>query len=192
METVQVGVVTNSEVKENRDSDEKSLLLQCEISQLDDVQTVELYKQAGEDYRPPDDSTVVILAAGKAWKIAIASDDGIESVVEKGERLLYSSDAGVKKAQAYFQKDGTLQINVGTDYAMAFEDAKAGFDAHLAEVTANLDALVATLTPIVPLFNAAPVGTPVLSLGPGAVPPYTKTPLNANLDASKVESVRVP
>jgi hypothetical protein len=187
---VQIGIVTNSEVTETRDEDTKSLLLQCEITQIDDVQTVELYRQAGEDYRPPDESTVVILAAGRAWKIAVASDDGIESIVEKGERLLYSSDAGAKKATLYFKKDGTLEVNGDTDFAVAFDDLKAGFDAHVAEVTANLNALLATVNTMAALFNVAPPA-PMVS-APGSVTPYVVIPLTSNIDASKVESVKVP
>lgn len=172
MAEVQIGIVTGSEVKLNRDSEDKSLLLQCEISQEADMQTVELYRQAGEDYNPPEGSTVVILEAGKSWKLAIACDDGIESNVEQGERRVYSSDGGVIKANTYYKKDGTQEINGNADNAVAFTDLKTAFDTLKTEITTNLTA----------------IATAIAGLG-GA---YTVIPLTASVDAAKIDSIKVP
>jgi hypothetical protein len=181
--SVQIGLVTDSEVTENRDAEETSLMLQCEISQIDDVQAVELYTQAGEDYRPVDGSSVVILAAGRAWKIAIASEDGIESIVEKGERLLYSTglvgDLPEKRATIYLKSDSTIELNGSADFAVAFNDLKAAFDQLKDELNTFIDDYNLHNHPTAP---------------PGVVstPSVAGTPAAADMSGAKVESVKVP
>lgn len=193
-----IGTVTGSEVKENRDADTKSLLLICELSQEGDDQTVERYGQAGEDYNPPLDSTVIVLKAGKSWKIAVACDDGIESVTEPGERQLYSSDGGAKKATVFFKKNGVLQLQdeLGTaDFAVrfleleaAYNQLKADHDNSVAALNGHLhfDSLGAPTT----APNAPPPGVPP------ALPVYGWPPgipaSTGDIKDAKVDEITVP
>jgi hypothetical protein len=115
------GIVRGYEVKKNRDSGQKVLMLQVEISGPDDVQSVEYMSHAGDDHIPPLDTTVTILDNGGAWKIAIASNDmrDFDTSLSEGDRKLYSKNA------ASFIKilsDGTIEINGNADFAVSWTD----------------------------------------------------------------------
>lgn len=128
---MQIGRVASGEIRTNRDGEGKVLLLTVEISEPDDLQTVELITQAGENYNPPEDSTVIVIELGEAWKAAIACDDGIEpTALEEGERELYSSDGGVKKAIATFKQNGDIELNINEyeDFAVRFSKLEEAFN----------------------------------------------------------------
>jgi phage gp45-like len=106
-----VGIVKSSEVTINRDGVKPVRLLQVEISDPDDIQTVELYSQAGEDYNPPVGSTVFIVQSGDSWKIAVACDDGVVPTAGEGERILYAVAGGVAICQIHLKVDGSVEIS---------------------------------------------------------------------------------
>lgn len=169
---VEIGIVTGREIVENKDGEQKSLMLQLELSEEDDIQTVELINLAGEDNNPANESTVVVIKISESYKVGIAANDGIESTVDPGERKIYSYLAGVIKSFAYFKKDGTLEINGNTDFAVAFDDLKVAFDQLKSQVTSNLTA----------------ISTAIGTLG-GT---YTVIPLTASVDSAKVPTIKVP
>lgn len=149
---MQTGRVIGREIKKNRDGTKTSLLLQVEISSPDDIQTVELISQDGEDTNPVDNSRVVIIPIGQAYKIAVAINDGIapDPTLLPGEKKVYSSDGGVIKAFIQWLKTGALilsgtilqilgstsieltapiiEINGAADFAVAFNALKTQFD----------------------------------------------------------------
>lgn len=162
------GIVKDYEVKTNRDGSQKILMLKCAISGDDDIQSVEYMSHAGDDHIPPIGSIVTILTAGNAWKIAIASNDTVDfdDTLAEGDRKLYSKD------NASFIKilsDGTIELNGNADFAVAFNDLKAGFDA------------------FVTTFNAHT--HPTAATGPPSPP---TTPSTDNIDASKIDTIKVP
>jgi hypothetical protein len=110
-----IGRVTGFEVGKNKEGDDESLLLQVELSEPDDVQTVELFGSGGRDYNPPTNSTVVVISIADAMQIAVAVNDGITPESEPGEVELYSVDkyAGSKKAKLKLLTDGVAKINDG-------------------------------------------------------------------------------
>lgn len=114
---MRIGLVKGSEVGKNRDGDADVLLLQVEISEPGDDQTVEYFQAAGEDFNPPEDTTVVVVDLGEAWKIAIAADDGITPVSAEGEKEIYSSAGGVKKAWVHLYADGKIRIENANGFA---------------------------------------------------------------------------
>jgi hypothetical protein len=172
-----IGRVTGSEIKKNRDGDKKVVLLQVEITDPDDMQTVELMNNAGVNSNPPNDSNVFIVQAGKAFKVAVAVDDGIEPDAEKGEYEIYSSDGGIKKASAYCKKDGTLVLNLGADFAVRFTSLKTGFDNLVSDFNAN-----------VAKYNAHTHGGAVAA----PVGPELMAQSTANVDAAKITDIMVP
>ena len=109
------GKVKGFEVKKNRNGTQNVLMLQCEISGPEDLQSVEYMSNAGDNTIPVIGSTVAILIAGPSWKIAVAVSDGSEfdnSLVE-GDRLLYSKDrAAIYKIGAdgkHYFNDGSIE-----------------------------------------------------------------------------------
>ncbi len=123
-----IGQVIGREIKKNRDGSSDKLLLTVEITETDDIQTVELMRQAGEDTNPPDGSKVLILSVGDAWKIAVASDDGIVPSVNPGEKKLYSTNSGAIQAFINLLADGTIEINGSTDFAVRFTALETAFN----------------------------------------------------------------
>jgi phage gp45-like len=123
-----VGTIKGFTIGKNKDGDKNVLLLQVEITDPEDVQTIQLYKQAGEDTNPPINSEAIIAQLGEAWKIAIATDDGIEPSMNAGEKKLYSSSGGEIKAFINFLADGVLELNGNTDNVTRFNALEIGFN----------------------------------------------------------------
>lgn len=134
---MRVGTVRGREIRANRNGGSDVLLLQVEVSEADDVQTVELMTHAGDESSPADGTRVMLVQIGPAWVVAVAADDLIPPGVGPGERRVYSQDGGARKATIYWRTDGQLELNGTGDHAVrfnaleiAFNQLKADFDAH--------------------------------------------------------------
>lgn len=121
------GRVTGREIKTNMDGQTAKMMLQVEITDPEDIQTIELMRQAGEDTNPPNDSRVIILSVG-SYRIAVASDDGIVPTMSPGEKKLYSTSAGSIVAFMNLLSTGVIEINGSVDFAVGFNDLKTAFD----------------------------------------------------------------
>lgn len=181
-----VGEVKSSEIGKNRDGDLSVRLLQVEISDPDDLQTVQLMTAGGDDYSPPDGSIAVIVKSGDSWKMAVAVDDNVEPAddLEKGERELYSSDGGARKAKLRLKKDGQQVLNDGGDTAVAFSRLQTAFD----QLKSDFDALVAKYNPHVHPVNALPGPSPI----PTAVTTSTGSPTTADIAPAESPTVELP
>lgn len=120
-----IGRVTGFEIGQNQDGDEDVLLLQVEMTESDDVQTVELFNPGGRDYNPTTNSQVIVLPISDALQIAVAVSDGITPESEPGEVEIYSADSygGSKKAKIKWLVDGTLKLNEGVKAAARVNDS---------------------------------------------------------------------
>jgi hypothetical protein len=167
-----IGKVTGYEVLKNRDGQNDRLMLQVEIVNSDDIQTVELRNSYGEDSNPLNDTQVLILEVGEAFKIAIAADDGITPSMLPGEKKIYSVSGSGIEAFINFLTSGVLELNGNTDFAVAFNDLKVAFD----QLKSDFDAHTHLYTP----GGGAPVQT-------GAPPAST-----ADIDPAKVDTIKLP
>lgn len=185
-----IGRVTGRQITTNRDGVKQSMMLQVEITDPEDIQTVELISQDGEDTNPPDGSKVVIVSVGSAYKIAIAINDGIAPDVTllPGEKKIYSSDGGAIKAFIKWLKTGVMilsgtllqilgstkieitapviEINGSADFAVSFNDLKTGFVA----LQAEFDAHIHTGGLPGPLLTGVPTAPSVATIDPAKVP----------------------
>jgi phage gp45-like len=109
----EIGRITGGNVELNRDSDTPGRVLNVELTDPNDVQSCELFTQAGDDTNPPDGSMCVVVTVSDALKIVIAVVDGLEPDVEKGEREFYSQKDGQKKARLKLTLDGKVIHNDG-------------------------------------------------------------------------------
>lgn len=179
---MQTGIVKSSEVKKNRDGDHDVRLLSVQMTDKDDVQTVEHMIEAGEDTNPPADSRVVIISIGSAWKIAISCDDGIAPEVEEGEKKIYSSDAGEIKAYIHLKKNGDVIINGDADNAVRFSKLKETID-ELQQDVNNLKTVFSTWLPVPQDGGAA------LQVAAAA---WYAAPLTKTIDPAKIDEIKVP
>lgn len=149
---VAVGIVTGSETRKNRDSDTDRLLLQVRLSDIDDIQTVEFMSNAGDDTHPPLDSKVLVLSAGEAWKIAVASDDDVVPSMAVGEKKLYSTSGGSIQAYINLLSDGTIEINGNADFAVRFTALETAFNQLKSDYNSHTHVSVTSVgTPTVPV-----------------------------------------
>ncbi len=116
MGLIQTGIVTGKRIGKNKDGTKEVLLLQVEMADPEDIQTVELMSQTGENSNPPVGSRVLVVGAGPAFKLAIASDDSIVSATADGEKIIYSTSADGKTvaSSVYLKNDGTIIAKNGT------------------------------------------------------------------------------
>ncbi|MCK5218422.1 hypothetical protein KAR10_02795 [bacterium] len=182
---LQIGKLTGFEIKENRDGANKVLLLQVEVTDSDDIRTIEYYQAAGQDSNPPIDSLIAFLSAGSAWAVSLGANDEIEPTSDSGEYKIYSSLAGAIKAFFKLFKTGlarleaaiveiaatgkiemsgsTIDLNGNTDFAVRFSVLQTAFNQLLAD------------------YNVHAHGAS----------PTTDTPSSAAIAGAKVSDVRV-
>lgn len=162
------GTVKSYEIKKNRDGSNNVLMLNVEISGPDDIQSVEYMSHAGDNHIPEIGSIVTILQAGKSWKIAIASNDqsDFDSTLNESERIIYANGGAYIK----WNDDGTIELAGNTDFAVAFNDLKTGFDQLKSD------------------FNSH---THAVTTAPGTTDTPT-IPSAASIDGSKVDGVLLP
>ena len=118
-----LGIITNRRIGKNRDGTQDRVILQVEIS-TDDVQTVELFTQAGEDTNPANGCRVNIIPVSNSYKIGVGVSDGLTPECDPGEKEFYSTDNPVtaKQARLKLNSAGEIVLNQGTDSAVKFSD----------------------------------------------------------------------
>jgi len=174
-------IVKNRELKKNRDGSGNVLLIQAEVSDPDDLQSVELVTGSGEDYNPPNGSKLVVIELGNAYKVAVACDDGIEPAAAIGERRLYSISGGAVAAVIWLKADGTVELNGGGGTAVEYSRLKTAFD----QLKSDFDTLVG-------VFNAhvhPGVTAGVASTGSTATPGSTSS---ADMSPAESDTVTLP
>jgi hypothetical protein len=185
---MKIGRITGSEIKKNKDGDNNVLLLQVEITDPDDIQTIELIRQSGEDYVPQNDSSVVIADLGPAYRVGIAVDDGVEPSVSSGERELYSYDENRSK-QSWIRilTNSDVEINGNDDNAVRYSVLKAQFD----QLKSDFDqAMIYINTHTHNDSLGAPTTPPLLPSPPWPAPGIQSS--TADMSGAKIDNIKVP
>jgi len=167
---IQTGIIKGRETKSNRDGVRDVLLLQVELTDKNDVQTVELMQGAGDQYNPENGSKVLVVSDGPAYKIAIAVDDMTAIALEVGERAIRSVLGGAVKSSVLCKNDGNVVINEGADFAVQFTALKT-----------IIDGLVTALD--------AHVHTSATAGSPSSAPTI---PFSVDMTPAKIDKVRLP
>ncbi len=151
---IQTGIIKGRETKTNRDGVRDVLLLQVELTDKDDVQTVELMQGAGDQYNPENGSKVLVVSDGPAYKIAIAVDDMTAIALDIGERAIRSVLGGEVKSSVSCKTDGNLVLNEGTDFAVQFTALKTIIDGLVTALNSHIHTSALpgspTSSPVVP------------------------------------------
>jgi phage gp45-like len=100
-----LGIVTGRRTAANRGQGVPVRLLQVMVTDLNDVRTVQLIEQAGEESNPPDGSLVVLLPSGIGGHAAVAVGDGVEPVLAIGGKRVYSVDPATHAVIAELRLD---------------------------------------------------------------------------------------
>jgi hypothetical protein len=124
------GIVTGQEIRKNRDSEINVRMLQVQISNPQDIQSVEYVPLAGDDNPPQNGDTVFILSFGQSYKCAIGVRDAIVASMSAGERKLYSRDSnGDIAAFINLLAGGNVELNGNAFSAVRFAELQTAFDA---------------------------------------------------------------
>lgn len=123
---VRTGIITGREVTTNRDGTNQRVMLQVQMSNPDDIQTVEYVNLPGQDENPINGSRVYIIEVGSSYKIGIAVDDGVDPWGDPGEKRVYSTDdSGAIQAFINLLKTGIIEVNGNVDFAVRFDALEA-------------------------------------------------------------------
>ena len=178
---MRTGIVTGREFKKNRDGVNVRLMLQVQVTDSDDIQTVEYMAFPGEDSNPPDGSKVLIADVGLAYKIAIAADDNVEPSMLEGEKKLYSIDAGAISAFINLLQGGIIELNGNSDFAVRFNALKTAFD----ELRADFNSFIT-------IFNTHLHGGVTAGGANTAIPTALGTSSAADMSGAKIDEIKVP
>ena len=179
---VSVGKVTGRTVGTNLDGTDDVVLLQVEVSDSDDIQTVELHRGAGVDFNPPDGSIVSLIRAGNAWQIAATTNDNVEpDGLDEGDYQIYASASGAKTARINCENAGDVVVNAGTDWAVQYTALKKAFD----ELKGDFNNLIT-------LFDAHVHSGVTVGPGNTAVPLVPGVSSTADMSGSKIDTIKVP
>jgi hypothetical protein len=173
-----IGIVKGREIKKNRDGDQNVLVLQLEIADPDDLQSVELITQMGEDYNPPNGSRVVVFDIGDAFKVGIACADAIVPSAAVGVRRIYSIASGAISALTEWLTDGKIKHNSGNGTAVEFARLKTEFN----QLQSDFDTHIHGAGLLLDSTSGACTGTT-------AIPTATST---ADIDNAESDTVLLP
>ena len=146
----------------------------------------ELYQTPGILGRPEGEEICAVIEVGEQKIIVGTQNYKIGKSIDKGELFLYSVVNGVVKSSILLNKDGELIFNEGTDFAVKFNELKAGFDLLKTELNALVTAYSAHTHFVNALPSIPPAGIPSQVAIPSGVP------ATATIDSSKVDTVKLP
>jgi len=112
---ISTGTVTGRQTAVNHDGSQAVRLLQVMLTDVADVQTVQLVGQTGEESNPPVGSMVTVIAEGEAFKLAVATDDAIIPDLLVGGKRCYSTDSNgtVVMAEMRLDPSGLVTLHNG-------------------------------------------------------------------------------
>jgi hypothetical protein len=137
-----VGIVTGRETAVNREHGGPAVrLLQVQITDPNDVQTVQLVGQAGEENNPPNGTLVLVLPGGQAFKLSVGTSDWVVPIMAVGGKRIYAVDpaTGSVACDAQFKPDGTIALAGPVASATLDPDGTVTIDNGAASITMNPD-----------------------------------------------------
>lgn len=169
-----IGVVRGARVGEGYRSGKQVLILDCEIDDPEDVQSVEYLFPSGDSFIPPNGDTVLIHEVGNQLLVATAVNSGVVSTIsEAGERSLFAYKDGTVTALIDLLHSGEIVLNRGDGFAIEFEKMKNAFDE------------------IVEFVNSHDHPFVGLDVGVAGKTGSVLAPSTADMSGAKVESVRL-
>lgn len=118
---VAIGTVTGQEIRKNRDGGVDVRLLQVQLSNASDIQTVQYLPMAGDDSPPQIGDLVAVMPIGPAFMVALGIQDSVVPSMTAGEHKIYSRDgAGNIAAFINLLAGGDLELNGNANTAIRF------------------------------------------------------------------------
>lgn len=142
-----IGIITGRAIKINRDGDSQRLILQVELITGEDVRSIELVTQAGEDTNPANGCRVNVFDVSDGFQVGIGVTDFLTPEVEPGEKEFYSTDNPVtqKLARIKLNKDSEIIMNQGTKSAVSYGELLTGLQNELSTINQNFQTIASSL-----------------------------------------------
>jgi len=140
-----IATILSTTIDESKSGDGKVVSCECEMSEKEDIKTVEVVAGHGRMVFPKAGAKLIGIRLQSGYIVAVGCDDGIEPDIEEGEHKIYSiGPDGTVAASVLMKADGSIVLNDGTDYAIlysemkkAFDQLKSDFDAHTHPVSVS-------------------------------------------------------
>lgn len=124
-----IATVISTTIDDSKSGDGKVVSCECEMSEKEDIKTVEVVAGHGRMVFPKAGSKLIGMRLQSGYIVAVACDDGIEPDIEEGEHKIYSiGPDGAVAASVLMKADGSIVLNDGTDYAILYSEMKKAFD----------------------------------------------------------------
>lgn len=169
----EIGTVIAPSIGPNRDQTTPVRLVSCMMSSEEDIQTVQL---AGSlDCAPTPGTQVLVLDVGLSNKIGLVLNDNVLPSAVMGEQFIYAMIASAIVSSVKARVDGTVVVNDGTDFAVAFNRMKTAFDSLADLVTTNLGLIATAISGLGGTYTITPL-TPAKTSMNLATSPTVKIP----------------
>lgn len=123
------GDIISSFTAKNQDSTDDRWLLQTQLTEAGDVQTVEKYQHSGFASRPPETSKVIIERLSDTYLVSVAEYDGVlNDDLNAGDTRVYSVSSGAVSAFINYLAGGNVEINGNADFAVRYNALQTQFD----------------------------------------------------------------
>lgn len=144
----------------------------------DDVREAAQYTPSGIDSSPIKGMKAIYAQTSRSTEPVIIGYIN-ESTVEEGEIQIFSLNSdGEQQSYVKCVKDGNVELNGNEDFAIAYNDMKDAFD----ELKEDLNTFIDD-------YN---LHTHVAPSGTTGTPSITGTPSSADMNAAKVDTIKLP
>lgn len=181
---IDIGIVRKSSIGKGYRSEKDAILLDVEMSDPRDIQSVEYLFAQGNCAIPVVGDTVLIHEVWPEYKVATASNFGVVTAIKEGERSVFAVKDGEVAAVIDFLSSGELVLNQGEDYAVMYGGLQSEFD----ELKGKYNSLVNVLLAWIPV---AQDGGAKLSADLEAANIASPLESSADITKSKVEKIRI-
>ena len=140
------------------------------------------------DFKPALDSEVICGQVGNNPEdlIILAYYDEVAKVAQVGEKRIYSTKEGSLAANIYLNQEGVIDLNEGEDFAVKFNELKAGFD----QLKTDFNSFASSFNTHV--HTTTSLGSPTTTPMGGAPPiPVTIPSSTASVDNAKQEKIKL-
>jgi hypothetical protein len=162
----------------------------------DDVQTSIQAGPHGIDSNPVKDMRAIYLQTGSRKKTVVVGYLNQNALAEVGgSRLFSTNDKGEEQAAIYMRANGDIELGGTDDFAVRFNELKAGFDQLVSDHNNTVTALNSLITAYnahvhpVPLADAVAPSEGSQSL-PTPASASPDTPSTATIDSAKIETIK--
>ncbi len=117
----EIAIVKNLSIGTGYTHGKNAVILDVEIDDPEDLQTVEYFTPSGFSTLPQIGDQVIIHQISPEFKVATATNSGINIPTEQGESSIFSLEGTTVKASAKFKKNGEIVLNDNEGYAVEYE-----------------------------------------------------------------------